>query len=73
MIPVISLIILGSKQILNFNIALLVGLIAGTYSSLFIAAYLWFNLEKKNIGKPKKKKWYEEPTLEEKKVKGINS
>ena len=73
MIPVISLIILGSKQILNFNIALLVGLIAGTYSSLFIAAYLWFNLEKKNIGKPKNKKWYEEPTLEEKKVKGINS
>ena len=73
MLPVVALIIFGSRQILNFNIALLIGLVAGTYSSLFIAAYLWFKLEKNNIGKPKKKKWYEEKELEEKKIKGINS
>ena len=73
MLPVIALILFGSKQILNFNIALLIGLVAGTYSSLFIAAYLWFELEKRNVGKTKKKKWYEEKELEEKKIKGINS
>ena len=73
MLPVIALIVFGSRQILNFNIALLIGLVAGTYSSLFLAAYLWFKLEKRNIGKPKKKKWYEEKELEEKKIKGINS
>ena len=73
MIPVIALIIFGSKQILNFNIALLIGLVAGTYSSLFLASYLWYSCEKSNIGKPKRKKWYEEKELEEKKIKGINS
>lgn len=73
MIPVIALIIFGSKQILNFNIALLIGLIIGTYSSLFLASYLWYSCEKVNIGKPKRKKWYEEKELEEKKIKGINS
>lgn len=70
--PVIALIIFGSHEIFNFNIALLIGLIVGTYSSLFLAPYLWLRFEKNNIGKPKKKKWYEEDTIEEKKVKGIN-
>lgn len=70
--PVIALIIFGSHEIFNFNIALLIGLIVGTYSSLFLAPYLWLKFEKSNIGKPKKKKWYEEDTIEEKKVKGIN-
>ena len=74
LIPVISLIILGSNEILNFNIALLFGLISGVYSSICIASQLWFDIEKKNIGKPKKKKWYEEDNMpEEKKVKGVNA
>ena len=72
-VTVLSLIIFGSNEILNFNIALLVGLIAGTYSSLFIASMIWFMIEKRNIGKPKKKKWYEESEPTEKKIKGINS
>lgn len=70
--PVISLILLGSHEIINFNIALLIGLIAGVLSSIFIACQLLFDLEKKQIGKPIKKKWYEEE-VSEKKVKGINS
>lgn len=70
--PVIALIVFGSHEIFNFNIALLIGLVVGTYSSLFLAPYLWLNIEKNNIGKPKKKKWYEEDTIEEKKVKGVN-
>lgn len=75
LIPVICLMILGSHEIINFNYALLIGLIAGTYSSIFIAAQLWMLLEKKHIGKTEKKKWYEvddKDELEELKVKGIN-
>lgn len=75
LIPVISLLILGSHEIVNFNYALLIGLIAGTYSSIFIATRLWLSLEKKHVGKEEKKKWYEvddKDELEELKVKGIN-
>lgn len=73
MIPVVCLIVLGSKEILNFNIALLIGLIAGTYSSALLAGKIWIMLEKKNIGKPAKKKWYEDDGPKEKQIKGINS
>ncbi|MDD3453160.1 MAG: protein translocase subunit SecD [Bacilli bacterium] len=73
LIPVILLITMGSYEILNFNIALLFGLVAGAYSSIFIASQIWLAIETKNIGKTKKKKWYEESDIEEKKVKGINS
>ena len=76
LIPVVSLIVFGSHDIVNFNMALLFGLAAGTFSSLFIAAELWYVLEKRNIGKPKKKKWYEDDSdkkeVRELKVKGIN-
>ena len=75
LVPVICLMILGSHEIATFNYAMLVGLIAGTYSSIFIAAQIWLLLEKKNIGKPEKKKWYEvddKDEIEEYKVKGIN-
>lgn len=71
-IPVIALIILGSYEIINFNIALLIGLVVGSYSSICIASQLWYILEKKQIGKPPKKKWYEDE-IEERKIKGINS
>lgn len=71
-IPVVALIILGSYEIINFNIALLIGLVVGSYSSIFIASQLWLIIEKKNIGKPKKKKWYDDD-VEEIKVKGVNS
>lgn len=60
LMPVIALIVFGSHEILNFNIALLAGLIAGTYSSLFIASELWLMIEKRSAGKPIKRKWYEE-------------
>ena len=60
LIPVVSLIVLGSHEILNFNIALLFGLVYGVFSSVFIASGLWYQIERKRIGKPAKKKWYEE-------------
>lgn len=74
LLPVIALIIFGSYEILNFNLALLFGLIVGTFSSLFVAPQIWLEIEKRSIGKPKKKKWYEDDSkeVEELKVKGIN-
>ncbi len=71
LLPVICLIVFGSHEIVNFNIALLVGLIAGTLSSIFLSTSLWYVIEKKSIGKPKKK-WLDDE-VEELKIKGINS
>ncbi len=68
--PVISLIIFGANEIINFNIALLVGFIAGLFSSIFISNNLWLLLEEHNIKKPKKEKKSEE--AEEIRIKGIN-
>ena len=67
-IPVITLIILGSREVLSFNLAMTVGLIAGTYSSLFLAPLLWTKFAK--IGYSKKKKIYSED--KELTIKGIN-
>ena len=69
-IPVIILLIFGSREIINFNIALLVGFILGTYSSIFISNILWLKLEKRRILKPKKEK--DDDEIEELKVRGIN-
>jgi preprotein translocase SecF subunit len=67
---VIALLIFGSQSILNFSIALLVGLIAGTYSSVFIASQLWLVMKKKELKKKgtiktvkEKKKWSDEPQV----------
>ncbi len=72
-IPVVALIILGSKEILNFNIAMLIGLISGTYSSIFIATIIFLLIEKKDIGKEKsEKKSKSREEVSEKMIKGIN-
>ena len=74
----LCLIVMGSKEILAFNIAILIGLIAGLYSSVLMSASIWLFFEnkmtkrrnaknKKNSNKPKKKK------VEELSVKGINA
>ena len=69
-IPVIILLVFGSKEIMNFNIALLVGFIAGVYSSIFISNMLWLYLEKRKITKPIKSD--DDDEIQELKVKGIN-
>ena len=70
-VPIICLIVLGSHEILNFNIALLVGFIAGVFSSIYISNSLWLILEGKRLSKaPKAKKEKEEK--EEMQIKGIN-
>lgn len=48
---VVALMALGAESIRPFSIALLIGLIAGTYSSIFISAQLWFDLKKKEMKK----------------------
>ena len=77
MLPVISLIVLGSHEILNFNIALLIGLVVGTFSSLFISSQIWMSIEKRKIGKDPNKHWYDDDKKkkkepEELRVKGVN-
>lgn len=52
-IAVVALMIFGSTSITNFSIALLVGLVSGTYSSLFIAAQLWLIWKGKQLTKKK--------------------
>ena len=70
-VPIICLIVLGSHEILNFNIALLVGFIAGVFSSIYISNSLWLILEGRRLSKtPKVKKVKEEK--EEMQIKGIN-
>ena len=70
--PVVSLMVLGSREIINFNIALLIGMIAGVLSSLFLAAQIWYELTKNNTKKEPKKHWLDDEK-EELKIKGINS
>lgn len=72
LLPVVILLILGSSGIFTFNMAMLFGLIAGTYSSIFIATICFIFFEKKNLEKEEKKKVVYKDDLEEKKIKGIN-
>lgn len=73
LIPIVFLIGLGSQAIFNFNFAMLVGLIAGAYSSIFIAAQFWYWVRvnrKPRVVKAKPKKKSNEP--EEMVILGIN-
>ncbi|WP_429842819.1 protein translocase subunit SecF [Brevibacillus sp. FIR094] len=49
----LALAVLGSESIRNFSLALLFGLVSGTYSSIFIAAQIWVNLKERNMKKKK--------------------
>ena len=72
LLPILTLIAFGSSGILTFNLAMLFGLISGTYSSIFIATSLFILLEKKNIGKNDVRPKKQEEEIEEKKIKGVN-
>ena len=78
LLPIICLIILGSKEIVEFDIAILIGLIAGLYSSVFISCSIWVHLEsklqsKKDNNKKNKKEKPKKKKVEELSVKGINA
>ena len=71
-VPVICLIIMGAKEIVNFNIALLIGFIAGVYSSIYISNQIWLILETKSLGHKPREKKKDDDEIEEIKIKGIN-
>ncbi|CEG27994.1 protein translocase subunit SecDF [Bacillus sp. B-jedd] len=48
---VVALLVLGSESIRSFSLALLIGLLIGTYSSIFIAAQIWVEWKKKELKK----------------------
>lgn len=82
MLPIIMLIFMGAKEIFEFDIAILIGLIAGAYSSIFLSSQIWSILEYRSYNKkvkPKKdskkgnKKKETKKKPEELIVKGINS
>jgi len=54
MIVVLSLFLLGGEVINDFAFVMLVGLISGTYSSIFIAAPLIIDWPSKKLGKKKR-------------------
>ena len=68
-IAVVSLICVGLNDIYTFNISVLIGLIAGTISSLLIGPRLWIRFEKRTMHK---KDDDEDTEPEELKIKGIN-
>lgn len=49
LIAVLAFMVLGAQSIFGFAIALVVGLVAGTYSSLFLASQLWLAFRGKNL------------------------
>lgn len=50
-IVVVALLIFGASSIFNFSLALLIGLICGVFSSIFIAVPLWGIMKKRQLRK----------------------
>lgn len=50
-IVVVALLLLGASSIFNFSLALLIGLVSGVFSSIFIAVPLWGILKKRELRK----------------------
>ncbi len=59
-----AIFVFGGEAIRSFAFALLVGLIAGTYSSLFLAAQIWTDWKWKSMQREKKKPKKQEEELE---------
>ncbi len=76
MLPVVMLLIMGSKAIFTFIFAMFIGLIAGTFSSIFIAPTVWRWARtklRKDDGTKKAKKADKKEALDEYTFKGINA
>lgn len=69
-IAVVVLLCVGLNDILTFNIAILIGLLAGSVSSLLIGPRVWMVLERRTMDKPEEDD--DDDEVEELKVKGIN-
>ncbi|NQZ29065.1 MAG: protein translocase subunit SecDF [Mycoplasmatales bacterium] len=74
-VAVIVLMSFGNATKMSFNVAMLAGLVSGTYSSIFIATYAWVHLEaysQKRSQKRAQKKFWKLNGPEEQTVDGIN-
>ncbi|MGO0060278.1 protein translocase subunit SecF [Brevibacillus fluminis] len=49
----LAIALLGGEGIRNFSLALIFGLVSGTYSSIFIAAQVWVTLKKREMARKK--------------------
>ena len=67
-VAIICLMAVKLNDILTFNIAVLIGLVAGSFSSLLIGPKVWTILEKRSIDHPDE----DDDEVEELKIKGIN-
>ncbi len=72
-LPVAFMLILGSSSIFTFTFAMFIGLIAGTFSSIFICPMVWLYIRTHHTPKEKKKKKEKKETLDEYTIKGINA
>ena len=72
LLPIIALLLMGSGAIVTFNFAMFVGLIAGTFSSIFIAPQMWYAIRTHVKPKEKKKKKVKKEKLDELTIPGIN-
>lgn len=71
---IITLLLLSTTGVKEFNITVLIGLTAGTFSSLLLALYIWLKLELYRLKHPKVKKDDDDDDENyEKLIKGINS
>ena len=50
-VVVVAILIFGAPTIFNFSLALLIGLISGVFSSVFIAVPLWGIMKKRQLKK----------------------
>ncbi len=73
MFPMIALILFSSASLKAFNWSMTIGLLAGTYSSIFIASGLWYLLRVYRKDKPKKERRKGKDDVEEWVVPGINA
>lgn len=49
MLPLITLYLFGVTSIQEFSLPIIIGVVAGTYSSVFISANIWYTLTKKGL------------------------
>ncbi len=72
-LPVILMLVMGSREIFTFTFAMFVGIVAGTLSSLFITPGVWLYFRTHHEYREKKKKKVYKEELDEYTVKGINA
>ena len=71
LVPILCLIFFGASEIIEFNLALLIGFIAGVFSSIYISNQIWLILETRRLSKPVKED-NDSDEVDELQIKGIN-